>query len=41
MALKIEDPEADRLAQELFELTGEPVSRAGGGAGAQLLRPAS
>lgn len=28
MALTIKDPEADRLAQELSELTGEPVSRA-------------
>ena len=28
MALKIESPEADRLAEELAELTGEPVEQA-------------
>ena len=28
MALTIKDPETDRLAQELSELTGAPVSRA-------------
>jgi antitoxin VapB len=28
MALQIDDPEADRLAEELAELTGKPVEQA-------------